>query len=745
MAGIDSRKRVPTELVVAALVAAASLPLARLFRSGGIVPTIVGSIGVSATAVWLLRRARVNPILSALIAAAGWFWFAGLIFHRDTLLVILPTPGMAAAIVGSIGDALRTATTEVAPVLAFKELLILVSMITWAATWLADDAVHKLRHPLLAIGFTLPMFVFPGTLIDSPTRWFDSGLYIAAALAVLFCDETGRLARWGRTAGFGTSGWRPGLALRIGALVTLSAIALAPLIPGYGAVPGEGSGAGGSGDAGGGGDRVALNPLVDIKPRLNRTPVTELFTVRSDIPTYWRVTALDTFNGFIWTARPRNASQGISGRTVPQLLRPPDSRQVKQQYTLRGLAGPWLPAGFEPVRVNGRKNVRLEPVTRSVVPAEGLKAGQKYEVISRIATPTAAQLDAVTAKAMLDDPRAKDTLEYPAINSSQEVEQLTKRLTQKEPTPFRKALAIQNFLLSFRYNENVADGHSFEDLETFLLDVKEGYCEQFAAAMAIMARIARIPARVAIGFGVGNNVGDGVYEISSRHAHAWVELYFPGYGWLMFEPTPRADGVTMTPPYAQPGSAPIGTPSVDATASTNPTVNPTSDESLDPRLTGDEDENIGVTDPVAKPPNRLPLMIPVAALLTLGAAVPGAAVARRRIRRRRASNPRALAASYYWDFLDWCASVRFPKRPGETPSEYAERLTESFATASEPLHDLAAAASGVFWAPGDGNGRLAEGVAATQRLGREAQRSITAELPRRARILSATGWGWWRA
>src|SRR5262249_333013 len=129
----------------------------------------------------------------------------------------------------------------------------------------------------------------------------------------------------------------------------------------------------------------------------------------------------------------------------------------------------------------------------------------------------------------------------------------------------------------FRYNENVARGHDFDTLEEFLTKTKEGYCEQFAGAMAVMARIAHIPSRVAIGFAPGNVQGD-LYIVTTKHAHAWVELYFPGYGWLPFEPTPRAD--ITAPSYTQrsPGTA---TPSASASpkASTTATPSPTNSAS----------------------------------------------------------------------------------------------------------------------------------------------------------------------
>jgi hypothetical protein len=82
--------------------------------------------------------------------------------------------------------------------------------------------------------------------------------------------------------------------------------------------------------------------------------------------------------------------------------------------------------------------------------------------------------------------------------------------------------------------------------------------------MAVMARIIGIPARVAVGFTAGTLHG-GLYQVTTHDAHAWPELYFPGYGWLPFEPTPRADGQATTPPYAQ-GKGGASKPSVGPSA-----------------------------------------------------------------------------------------------------------------------------------------------------------------------------------
>jgi hypothetical protein len=79
-------------------------------------------------------------------------------------------------------------------------------------------------------------------------------------------------------------------------------------------------------------------------------------------------------------------------------------------------------------------------------------------------------------------------------------------------------------------------------VEYFLFEQKRGYCEHFSSSLAVMARSLGIPARVATGYVPGDyNPFTGLYEVRASYAHAWVEVYFPGYGWSTFDPTPSFD------------------------------------------------------------------------------------------------------------------------------------------------------------------------------------------------------------
>src|SRR5690606_36499419 len=103
---------------------------------------------------------------------------------------------------------------------------------------------------------------------------------------------------------------------------------------------------------------------------------------------------------------------------------------------------------------------------------------------------------------------------------------------------------------------------------------RRGDCEQFAASMALMARIIGIPSRVAMGYTPGSEVRPGEWVVRSRDAHAWPELYFQGTGWVRFEPTPAGvagQGTADTPLYSLPEITPGGGTEGGSEPETRPT------------------------------------------------------------------------------------------------------------------------------------------------------------------------------
>ena len=183
-------------------------------------------------------------------------------------------------------------------------------------------------------------------------------------------------------------------------------------------------------------------------------------------------------------------------------------------------------------------------------PGGKFKIGEPYQVTSAVSLATPLDL------------RLADS-EYPAWvlerytqlppKLPQRVQDLAFEIAGGETTSYDKAKALEEYLKgNFGYNLRVdpppfdADG-----VDHFLFSLGDGYSEYFASTLTVMLRSVGVPARLAVGYTTGDQVGEReLYSVTDSHSHAWVEVYFPGFGWIPFEPTP---GETLPDNY-QPGA-----------------------------------------------------------------------------------------------------------------------------------------------------------------------------------------------
>ena len=129
-------------------------------------------------------------------------------------------------------------------------------------------------------------------------------------------------------------------------------------------------------------------------------------------------------------------------------------------------------------------------------------------------------------------------LQLPKIDPR--IEALASEATAGAVTPYDKALALENYLHShYGYTLDLSGSPGRDPLPNFLFERRAGHCEYFATAMTVMLRSLGIPARYINGFQTGeyNDVG-GDFIVRASDAHSWVEAYFPGHGWITFDPTP---------------------------------------------------------------------------------------------------------------------------------------------------------------------------------------------------------------
>ena len=132
----------------------------------------------------------------------------------------------------------------------------------------------------------------------------------------------------------------------------------------------------------------------------------------------------------------------------------------------------------------------------------------------------------------------------------QSVRDLAAGITTSAVSPYGRAKAIESHLRAMNYDLEIdpppfgADG-----VEHFLFTMERGYSEYFASAMAVMLRSVGVPARMVTGYSVGDKIPDkDLFVVRDNHSHGWVEVFFPNYGWITFEPTPgRSLPLTYVP------------------------------------------------------------------------------------------------------------------------------------------------------------------------------------------------------
>ncbi|HEY6291955.1 MAG TPA: DUF3488 and transglutaminase-like domain-containing protein [Terriglobia bacterium] len=255
-----------------------------------------------------------------------------------------------------------------------------------------------------------------------------------------------------------------------------------------------------------------------------------------------RGVALANFDGQRW-------SNGVRGGHLilpasPQQFRPPDfaglaarpATAVRYRVLLE-------PVSTEVLFVAGRARQVIAPVrfllvdrTGSLLDPDRVPGPFAYEVVSDLGLPSARELREDSAGA--NERVTAEYLELPRLDAR--IAGLARQITAGSGNDFDRAVSVQDYLQGhYAYTLDLPPVEPTDPVSSFLFQTKRGNCEFFAAAMAVMLRSLRIPARLVNGFEMGtyNPVGKD-FVIRGRDAHSWVEVYFPGHGWLPFDPTP---------------------------------------------------------------------------------------------------------------------------------------------------------------------------------------------------------------
>jgi protein-glutamine gamma-glutamyltransferase len=269
--------------------------------------------------------------------------------------------------------------------------------------------------------------------------------------------------------------------------------------------------------------------------------------VRSPSRSYWRSHSYDFYSGNSWTQSDKTLTKidhgGVYFKLKSPLGSPPgtqpdEAQRIVQSFTFVREQPNLIFAAYRPTEIFiTAETISLDSGDGLRLP-QSLKPGFTYSVVSYRPefNPERLRRASTQYPAYL----AWRYLQLPA-NISYRVKRLAGVIAAPYKNNYDKVMALtQHLSTQYRYNlypPPLPPGA--EVVDTFLFEDKEGICEQYATALTVMARALGIPARLAVGYAPGDySAITNYYEVRRTHAHSWVEVYFPEYGWVPFDPTP---------------------------------------------------------------------------------------------------------------------------------------------------------------------------------------------------------------
>jgi len=231
-----------------------------------------------------------------------------------------------------------------------------------------------------------------------------------------------------------------------------------------------------------------------------------------------------------------------------------------------------------------------------------LEEGDRYTVITPVFEGGDGDLDVLIEAAVKNDPNFAEIKSlYTRLPShlEQRVYNDVATMTASARTPYEKAMAIMRHLQKYyAYTlKPVTPPENLDFITYFLYVGKEGYCTYFASAMTVLCRMAGLPARYVEGF-LAVPASDGLAYVTGKDGHAWTEVYFEGFGWVPFDPTPSQHGPRETPP------PPNTDPNTEDDPTPTPTPTPPPENPDQP--TPDPNQNPDAPDPTPPPPDNDP-------------------------------------------------------------------------------------------------------------------------------------------
>jgi hypothetical protein len=701
-----------------------------------------GVVIVAACAVSMTRLRLFTPVASLVTYLSALLLYLNIqLSGRASVLRVIPTNGSLRHLINLANATASLTKIAPPPVSGTDGVRLLAAAGVGLAAVAVDFLAVRVHRPAMAGLPLLVLFMAPITT----TAGFSGGgaaiAFLCAAagyMALLSADGRDRLRGWGRVVtvwhyagdddrlGGAEVGALAATGRRIGVAAVCVAIVAPLLLPTLNVHHLFGGGVGK-----GNGQNVQLpNPVDELDGILTESTVQPVLTYRTAVigsaaqfhaaQQYLQVYVLNYDPSHSrWDLIPSAHGSKVGGLQ----LQPPAgigfaTPQVTTQTEITlgsvsaglipGHTSPvfFLPAPYWPERLAVPGAWEESNGTLMIYSFQDNHANMQYTAISENVNPT---------QAMLEVPQhlpASITSSYLGYASpvTKQLKAIADRISTGHDDAFSKALALEDWFLSgqFTYSRHPNLPNTPAGLLAFLTTHMQGYCQQFAFAFAVLARLIGIPSRVAIGYTAGLEGKNGVWHVTTADAHAWPELYFANVGWIRFEPTPGGpdgQGTAVQPSYltsqnSGPSTGP-GTKSKSKGSSKAPT---TTTKPHPPRLAFPEG---GSAPPIiatsgASNTSDLVLLI-VIAILALAGATPGAtrALVRRR-RWRRAASDAALAHVAWQEICDDLDDFGLPRRPSESPRTVARRIcadTDIDHSARQAVGRIASAVEQARYAP----------------------------------------------
>ena len=506
------------------------------------------------------------------------------------------------------------------------------------------------RRTALVVAAVAVGIGFPARLLDDANALVLGGLALAAVLWALLVPDLRGLRRA-----------VPGVAVGAAVLLVAVAAASAGVTPREGRIDWRGWD-----PFAGGGRTTSLRYVWDANYAGIEFPARPTVVLRVRAPKraeYWRVSTLETFAADRWIENLYPVDVGNPRRRLPAdpLVPRRDAKPgdwLRQIVTVEGLDDDRVAAASQPARVDAPSLGRLSFLAGGVMRAgDNLRRGAEYTVWSYVPRPTPKALAASKPRYPSDVGRylelGRARFEpYGARGREASVDRLfaderyqplwayeplweeARRRTTRARSPYEATLLLERWFRregGFRYEERPPGTASGQPpLVDFVEVTRAGYCQHYAGAMAVMLRLLGVPARVGVGFTAGTWKA-GVWTVTDHQAHAWVEAWFDGFGWLAFDPTPGRGTLSAVYTLASDSADAVAALGTGRFLDFNPTFEP-----------GGEATPVTPAEPTAS--RSFPwwllavLLVPIAVACTV---VGGKLL--RRSRRLRRSDPRALA------------------------------------------------------------------------------------------------------